>query len=44
MRLALQSLGICLFVLYLGVTGYHSFNVPEDVREDDWSLNPEGMR
>lgn len=35
----LRSAGFCLLLLYLGVTGYHSFNVSEQTREDDWSLD-----
>ncbi len=42
--LYLRSIGFCLFLAYLVVTGVHSFTVSEEAREADWSLNPEGDR
>lgn len=38
----LRSAGFCLFLLYLAFTGYHSFMVSEQTREDDVSLGFEG--
>lgn len=42
--LYLRSIGFCLFLAYLVVTGVHSLTASDVSLDPDWPFNPEGDR